>query len=123
MNPSECRGQRGTADNSDFEELFNRLHTSNRIVGKRRRTWGFLLVFDNYQKLADNASTHEIILQCLSELPAGVRAVLIIMLRLVNNRELMGEYVNSKRMNAVTWATVSVLIVLTLLLLAALAID
>ncbi len=43
--------------------------------------------------------------------------VLIIMLRLVNNRELMGEYVNSKRMNAVTWATAAVLILLTVLLL------
>jgi Mn2+/Fe2+ NRAMP family transporter len=44
--------------------------------------------------------------------------VLVIMLRLVNDRELMGEYVNSKRMNVITWATVAVLILLTLALLA-----
>jgi NRAMP (natural resistance-associated macrophage protein)-like metal ion transporter len=44
--------------------------------------------------------------------------VLIIMLRLVNDRTLMGEYVNSRRMNAVAWITIGVLIVLTVLLLA-----
>jgi len=43
--------------------------------------------------------------------------VLIIMLRLVNNREVMGSYVNSKRMNVITWITVVVLILLTLLLI------
>jgi Mn2+/Fe2+ NRAMP family transporter len=43
--------------------------------------------------------------------------VLIIMLRLVNDAEIMGEYVNSKRMNIITWATVAILILLTLMLL------
>jgi Mn2+/Fe2+ NRAMP family transporter len=43
--------------------------------------------------------------------------VLVIMLRLVNDRELMGEYVNSKRMNIVTWITVAALILLTGMLL------
>jgi NRAMP (natural resistance-associated macrophage protein)-like metal ion transporter len=43
--------------------------------------------------------------------------VLIIMLRLVNDRELMGEYVNSKRMNIITWITVAILILLTAMLL------
>ena len=42
--------------------------------------------------------------------------VLIIMLRLVNNREIMGEYVNSRRMNIITWITVSILILLTVML-------
>ncbi|OGW36406.1 MAG: Mn transporter [Nitrospirae bacterium GWC2_56_14] len=42
--------------------------------------------------------------------------VLIIMLRLVNDKELMGEYVNSKRMNIITWVTVAILIVLTVML-------
>lgn len=42
--------------------------------------------------------------------------VLIIMLKLVNNKELMGEYVNSKRMNIITWTTVSILIALTAML-------
>ena len=43
--------------------------------------------------------------------------VLIIMLRLVNNPGLMGEYVNSKRKNIITWTTVTVLILLTAMLL------
>jgi len=42
---------------------------------------------------------------------------LVIMLRLVNDRSLMGDYVNSRRMNVVTWITVSVLIALTAMLL------
>jgi NRAMP (natural resistance-associated macrophage protein)-like metal ion transporter len=42
--------------------------------------------------------------------------VLIIMLRLVNNKELMGEYVNSRRMNSITWITVSILILMTVML-------
>lgn len=42
--------------------------------------------------------------------------VLIIMLRLVNDKELMGEYVNSKRMNIITWITVAILIMLTVML-------
>lgn len=44
--------------------------------------------------------------------------VLIIMLRLVNDRELMGDFVNSPRMDLVTWITAGVLIVLTAMLLA-----
>jgi NRAMP (natural resistance-associated macrophage protein)-like metal ion transporter len=43
--------------------------------------------------------------------------VLVIMLRLVNDREVMGEYVNSRRMNMVSWITVAILILLTILLL------
>jgi NRAMP (natural resistance-associated macrophage protein)-like metal ion transporter len=42
--------------------------------------------------------------------------VLLIMLRLVNDRDLMGDYVNSKRMNVITWITVAVLILLTIML-------
>ena len=43
--------------------------------------------------------------------------VLVIMLKLVNDRELMGEYVNSRRMNIITWMTVAILILLTIMLL------
>lgn len=43
--------------------------------------------------------------------------VLVIMLRLVNDASIMGEYVNSKRMNLVAWSTVGVLILLTVMLL------
>jgi Mn2+/Fe2+ NRAMP family transporter len=40
--------------------------------------------------------------------------VLIFMLMLVNDRELMGEYVNSRRFNIIAWVTVVVMVVLTL---------
>ncbi len=43
--------------------------------------------------------------------------VLIIMLRLVNDASIMGEFVNSKRMNVIAWFTVAVLILLTVMLL------
>jgi NRAMP (natural resistance-associated macrophage protein)-like metal ion transporter len=43
--------------------------------------------------------------------------VLVIMLRLVNDATIMGEFVNSKRMNLVAWFTVGVLILLTIMLL------
>jgi len=43
--------------------------------------------------------------------------VLVIMLRLVNDASIMGEFVNSRRMNVVTWFTVAVLILLTIMLL------
>jgi len=42
--------------------------------------------------------------------------VLIFMLMLINNKELMGEYINSKMFNIIAWATVVVMIVLTLIL-------
>ena len=44
-------------------------------------------------------------------------AVLIIMLKLVNDRSIMGEHVNTKWMNIVTWTTSIVIIALTVLLL------
>ena len=43
--------------------------------------------------------------------------VLVFMLRLVNDRELMGEHVNSRWYNAVAWTTVLVMIALTLAML------
>jgi Mn2+/Fe2+ NRAMP family transporter len=42
--------------------------------------------------------------------------VLIFMLLLTNDRELMGEYTNSRWFNVVAWTTVAVMIVLTLIL-------
>jgi NRAMP (natural resistance-associated macrophage protein)-like metal ion transporter len=45
--------------------------------------------------------------------------VLIIMLRMVNDASIMGEFVNSKRMNVIAWFTVAVLILLTVMLLVA----
>jgi NRAMP (natural resistance-associated macrophage protein)-like metal ion transporter len=44
--------------------------------------------------------------------------VLIFMLLLTNDRELMGDYVNGRRFNIVAWATVIVMIVLTIAMVA-----
>jgi len=54
----------------------------------------------------------------LSQVANGILLplVLVFMLLLTNDRELMGEYVNSRRFNAIAWATVVVMIVLTLAL-------
>jgi len=38
------------------------------------------------------------------------------MLKLINDRELMGEYVNSKAFNGIAWVTTVVMIVLTVFL-------
>lgn len=42
--------------------------------------------------------------------------VLIFMLYLINNKELMGEYVNSKTFNFIAWSTVTIMVVLTIAL-------
>ena len=42
--------------------------------------------------------------------------VLVFMLDLINDRDLMGEYVNSRAFNLVAWATTVIMIVLTTLL-------
>jgi len=43
--------------------------------------------------------------------------ILIFMMRLVNNKRLMGHYVNSRFINLIAWATAAILIILTILLL------
>jgi Mn2+/Fe2+ NRAMP family transporter len=43
--------------------------------------------------------------------------VLVFMLRLINDRELMGEHVNSRAFNGIAWTTTVVMVVLTALLL------
>ena len=52
----------------------------------------------------------------LSQVVNGVLLpfVLIFMLLLTNDRELMGEHVNSRRFNIIAWTTVVVMIGLTL---------
>jgi Mn2+/Fe2+ NRAMP family transporter len=54
----------------------------------------------------------------LSQVANGVvlPLVLIFMLMLTNDRELMGEHVNSRGFNIVAWTTVVVMIVLTILM-------
>ena len=54
----------------------------------------------------------------LSQVANGVvlPLVLIFMLMLTNDRELMGEHINSRAFNVVAWATVVVMIVLTILM-------
>ena len=52
----------------------------------------------------------------LSQVANGVLLpfVLIFVLLLINDRELMGEYINSRRYNGIAWTTVGVMIVLTI---------
>jgi Mn2+/Fe2+ NRAMP family transporter len=40
--------------------------------------------------------------------------VLVFMLLLVNKKELMGEYVNSKFYNAIAWATTAIMTILSI---------
>ncbi len=42
--------------------------------------------------------------------------VLIFMLKLINNKEIMGEYTNSKTFNVIAWLTVAIVIILTLIM-------
>ena len=42
--------------------------------------------------------------------------VLIFMLMLINNKDLMGEHVNNRTLNIITWVTVAIMIALTLLM-------
>ncbi|MFA5111064.1 MAG: divalent metal cation transporter, partial [Desulfobaccales bacterium] len=44
--------------------------------------------------------------------------VLIFMLKLINNRDLMGDYVNSRTFNIIAWVTTVIMIALTLLMVA-----
>jgi Mn2+/Fe2+ NRAMP family transporter len=46
----------------------------------------------------------------------AVPPVLIFMLLLVNKKELMGEYVNSRTYNVIAWITTVVMIVLSIAL-------
>jgi Mn2+/Fe2+ NRAMP family transporter len=54
----------------------------------------------------------------LSQVVNGVMLpfVLIFMLILINNKELMGDYINSRMFNVIAWGTVVIMIVLTLIL-------
>ncbi|NJD62904.1 MAG: divalent metal cation transporter [Deltaproteobacteria bacterium] len=56
-----------------------------------------------------------ILIMYLSQVANGILLpfVLVFMLKLVNDRELMGDYVNSKAFNGIAWTTTVVMIVLT----------
>jgi Mn2+/Fe2+ NRAMP family transporter len=43
--------------------------------------------------------------------------VLIFMLLLINNKDLMGKYINTRTFNIIAWVTVAIMIVLTLLMI------
>jgi Mn2+/Fe2+ NRAMP family transporter len=42
--------------------------------------------------------------------------ILIFMLRLINDKRIMGEFTNSRAFNVIAWATVGIVIVLTLIM-------
>jgi len=60
-----------------------------------------------------------ILIMYLSQVVNGMLLpfVLIFMLKLINDRTLMGEHVNSKAFNGIAWTTTGIMIVLTVLLL------
>jgi NRAMP (natural resistance-associated macrophage protein)-like metal ion transporter len=59
-----------------------------------------------------------VLIMYLSQVVNGVLLpfVLVFMLKLINDRELMGEHVNSKAFNGIAWTTTVVMIALTVLL-------
>jgi Mn2+/Fe2+ NRAMP family transporter len=59
-----------------------------------------------------------IAIMLISQVVNGVMLpfVLIFMLLLINNKDLMGEYINTKTFNRIAWTTVIVMVVLTLAL-------
>jgi NRAMP (natural resistance-associated macrophage protein)-like metal ion transporter len=59
-----------------------------------------------------------ILIMYLSQVANGILLpfVLVFMLKLINDRELMGDYVNTKAFNGIAWATTVVMIALTVVL-------
>ena len=59
-----------------------------------------------------------VLIMFLSQVANGILLpfVLIYMLKLINDRDLMGEYVNSKAFSRIAWTTTVVMIALTVLL-------
>jgi Mn2+/Fe2+ NRAMP family transporter len=59
-----------------------------------------------------------ILIMYLSQVANGILLpfVLVFMLKLINDRELMGDYVNSKAFNGIAWTTTFVMIALTVIL-------
>ncbi len=66
-----------------------------------------------------------ILLMVLSSVLNGILLpfVLVFAIKLVNNKKIMGEYVNTKVYNYISWGTVSVLIMLTVTLLIMVAVP
>jgi Mn2+/Fe2+ NRAMP family transporter len=60
-----------------------------------------------------------VMLMVLSSVLNGILLpfVLVFALSLLNNKKIMGDFINSKSHNVISWATVGVLIVLTAALL------
>ncbi len=76
----------------------------------------FLIVVGAAIILIPNISLIQVML--LSQVLNGIMLpfILIFMLQLINNRDLMGKYVNSRGFNLIAWLTTGTMIVLTLLL-------
>jgi NRAMP (natural resistance-associated macrophage protein)-like metal ion transporter len=75
-----------------------------------------LIVFGALLVLVPNAPL--ILIMYLSQVANGILLpfVLIFMLKLINDRDLMGDYVNTKAFNGIAWTTTVVMIVLTVVL-------
>jgi ATP/maltotriose-dependent transcriptional regulator MalT/DNA-binding SARP family transcriptional activator len=61
-----------------FENLFDRLNPLTAPpFSKGGKKGGFVIVFDNYQEVPEDAPLHEILLNGLSRLPAGIHVLLV----------------------------------------------
>ena len=79
-----------------------------------------LLIVGGRRRAAHSALSARPRIMVLSQVVNGIVLpfVLIFMLLLINDRELMGEHVNSRRFNIVAWITVVVMIALTIAMFA-----
>ncbi len=87
----------------DQAPQFFGLYTGMIIVG------GGVVLFPNFPLLK---------VMYLSQVGNGILLpiILIYMLKLINNKEIMGEHINSRLMNIIAWFTILVVIVLTLIM-------
>ncbi len=77
-----------------------------------------LIVLGSAVVLIPNASLMHIMLWPQVINGALLPFVLIFMVKLINNKDLMGEYTNNWGYNILTWITIGIIIIITLLMLA-----
>lgn len=59
-----------------FRDLFGRLNPRSPSFSKGGKKRGFIIVFDNYQEAPADSLLHEVMLNGLSEIPAGINVII-----------------------------------------------
>ncbi|MGE5506883.1 MAG: Nramp family divalent metal transporter [Chitinophagales bacterium] len=79
--------------------------------------FSFLMLFGMVVVLLPGLSLVKIML--FAQIVCGILVpiIMVFQLKLINNRRLMGDYVNGRVYNAITWVTVGFIVLLTILLL------